>query len=177
MPRVLKAESKEGQNMAQRNEVSALEEVIPGRKVKPDLLYDSKVVEKLTNYLMHGGKKNRARKVVYKAFEIIDEKVEDPALDVFYESVNNCSPRLETRTRRVGGASYQVPYEVPKDRGITLALRWIVNASRRRSEPRMEERLANEILDAYHKEGEAYRKREMAHRAAEANRAFAHYRW
>lgn len=163
--------------MAPRSEASSLEEVTSGRKVKPDLLYDSFIVEKLTNYLTRDGKKNKARKIVYKAFEIIDEKLEDPALEVFYQAVDNCSPRLETRTRRVGGASYQVPYEVHKDRGITLALRWIVNASRERGEKRMENRLASEILDAFHKEGKACQKKETAHRTAEANRAFAHYRW
>lgn len=177
MLRVSRAGSKAGRNMVPGSKAHSLEEVIPGRDVGGDLLNDSKVVEKLINYVMLDGKKNLARKIVYKAFEIIDERSGDTALDVFYQAVSNCSPRLETRTRRVGGASYQVPYEVPRDRGITLALRWIVSVSRGRSEYRMEERLANEILEASRKEGQAYRKRELEHRAAEANRAFAHYRW
>jgi len=150
---------------------------IPGRDVLPDIRHNSKLLAKLVNYVMFDGKKAIAEKIVYDALEQIDERSENPALDTFNEAMTNCSPRLEVRTRRVGGANYQVPYEVPPDRQIALALRWIVGASRERGEHTMAGRLAGEILDAARKEGKAYGKRLDAHRMAEANKAFAHYRW
>ena len=150
---------------------------IPGRDVHPDTKHNSKLLSKLTNYVMQDGKKSTAQRVVYSALEIVDGRSESSSLEVFNEAVTNCSPRLEVRTRRVGGANYQVPYEVPVDRQVALALRWIVRAARERGENTMAECLAAEILDAARKEGKAYNKRLDAHRMAEANKAFAHYRW
>ncbi|MCX6094382.1 MAG: 30S ribosomal protein S7 [Candidatus Bipolaricaulota bacterium] len=150
---------------------------LPGRDVKPDIRYNSKLLAKLINYSMLSGKKATAERIVYDALELVEKRSNTPALDVFNEALANCSPRLEVRTRRVGGANYQVPYEVPADRQIALALRWLVSFSRARGEHTMAERLAGEILDASRKEGKAYNKRLDAHRMAEANKAFAHYRW
>ncbi len=150
---------------------------IPGRDVTPDTKYNSKLLAKLINYVMHDGKKAVAQRVVYSALDIVDDRSESAPLETFNEAVTNCSPRLEVRTRRVGGANYQVPYEVPADRQVALALRWIVRAARERGENTMAECLAAEILEAARKEGKAYNKRLDAHRMAEANKAFAHYRW
>lgn len=150
---------------------------LPGRDVKPDIRYNSKLLAKLVNYVMMSGKKATAERLVYDALEIVEQRSNTPALDVFNEALANCSPRLEVRTRRVGGANYQVPYEVPADRQIALALRWLVSFSRARGEHSMAQRLAGEILDASRKEGKAYNKRLDAHRMAESNKAFAHYRW
>jgi small subunit ribosomal protein S7 len=150
---------------------------IPGRDVIPDTKYNSKLLAKLTNYVMQEGKKSIAQRVVYSALAIVDERSESSSLETFSEAVTNCSPRLEVRTRRVGGANYQVPYEVPADRQVALALRWIVRAARERGENTMADSLAAEILDAARKEGKAYNKRLDSHRMAEANKAFAHYRW
>jgi small subunit ribosomal protein S7 len=150
---------------------------IPGRDVAPDIRHNSKLLAKLINYIMQDGKKSRAECIVHDALDRIDKGSDSPALDVFNDAIANCSPRLEVRSRRVGGANYQVPYEVPPDRQIALALRWIVSAARERGEHTMVDRLAAEILDAARKEGKAYSKRLDAHRMAEANRAFAHYRW
>ncbi|MDD5264655.1 MAG: 30S ribosomal protein S7 [Candidatus Bipolaricaulis sp.] len=150
---------------------------LPGRDVKPDIRYSSKLLAKLINYSMLSGKKATAERIVYDALELVEKRSNTPALDVFNEALANCSPRLEVRTRRVGGANYQVPYEVPADRQIALALRWLVSFSRARGEHTMAERLAGEILDASRKEGKAYNKRLDAHRMAESNKAFAHYRW
>jgi len=150
---------------------------IPGRDVRLDIKYNSKLLTKLINYVMHDGKKAIAERIVYRALERVEEKGESSGLDVFNEAIANCSPRLEVRTRRVGGANYQVPYEVPPDRQIALSLRWLVGAARERHEKTMAERLAAEILEAARKEGKAYNKRLDAHRMAEANKAFAHYRW
>ncbi len=151
---------------------------IPGRGVEPDIKYNSRLLAKLINYVMLDGKKSIAERIVYKALEQVDDRSSDsPVLEVFNAAVANCSPRLEVRTRRVGGANYQVPYEVPRDRQTALALRWIVRAARERGEHTMSGRLAAEIIDAARKEGKAYNKRLDVHRMAEANRAFAHYRW
>ncbi len=150
---------------------------IPGRDVIPDTKYNSKLLAKLINYVMQDGKKAIAQRVVYSALDIVDDRSEPAPLETFNEAVANCSPRLEVRTRRVGGANYQVPYEVPADRQVALALRWIVRAARERGENTMAESLAAEILEAARKEGKAYNKRLDAHRMAEANKAFAHYRW
>ena len=150
---------------------------MPGRDVKPDIKYNSKLLAKLINYVMQEGKKSTAERSVYAAFDRVNERSDAPALEVFNTAITNCSPRLEVRTRRVGGANYQVPYEVPQDRQISLALRWIVRAARERNGNTMGGRLAAEIMDAARKEGKAYNKRLDIHRMAEANRAFAHYRW
>ena len=143
----------------------------------PDLRYGSKLVSKLINYVMRDGKKSLARKIVYGAFDLIEERTGQDPLEVFYKAVSNVMPKLETRSRRVGGAAYQVPYDVPEDRQKTLALRWIVNAARERGERTMIERLAAELLDAAQGQGRAYEKKLESHRMAEANRPFAHYRW
>jgi len=150
---------------------------LPGRDVAPDTRNNSKLLSKLINYVMQDGKKAAAQRVVYSALDIVEGRSESTPLDAFNEAVTNCSPRLEVRTRRVGGANYQVPYEVPADRQVALALRWIVGAARERGENTMADRLAGEILEAARKEGKAYGKRLDSHRMAEANKAFAHYRW
>lgn len=150
---------------------------IPGRDVAPDMRHNSKLLAKLINYVMQDGKKAIAQRIVYDALDQVSDRSEAPPLDTFNEAIANCSPRLEVRTRRVGGANYQVPYEVPPDRQIALALRWLVGAARARGEKTMATRVAGEILDAARKEGKAYAKRLDAHRMAEANKAFAHYRW
>ena len=150
---------------------------VPGRDVGPDIRYNSKLLSKLINYVMLDGKKSAAQQVVYDALELIAQRSGNAPLDVFNEALTNCSPRLEVRTRRVGGANYQVPYEVPQDRQLALALRWIVGFARQRGEKTMAGRLAGEILDGAKKEGKAFNKRLDSHRMAEANKAFAHYRW
>lgn len=151
--------------------------MIPGRDVAPDALYNDKLIEKLINYVMLDGKKSLARRIVYDAFKIIEEKSGENAVEVFQKAMKKLSPSLETRSRRVGGSSYQVPYEVPDDRQRTLALRWLMMGSRARSERTMSERLAAELMDACNEQGKAYEKRQDTHRMAEANRPFAHYRW
>lgn len=162
-----------------------LEQMIPGYRygrdkrpfLYPDLRYGSKLVEKFINHVMKDGKKALARRIVYQAFDLVEEKSGQPALEVFYKAISNCMPKLETRSRRVGGAAYQVPYDVPEDRQKTLAIRWIVQAARERKGKPMAERLAAELMDAAQSQGKAYEKKLEAHRMAEANRAFAHYRW
>jgi len=151
--------------------------MIPGRDVAPDALYNDKLIEKLINYVMLDGKKSVARRIVYDAFEIIQEKTGESAVEVFQKAMKKLCPNLETRSRRVGGSSYQVPYEVLDDRQRTLALRWLMMGSRARSERTMRERLAAELMDACNEQGKAYEKRQDTHRMAEANRPFAHYRW
>lgn len=154
-----------------------IERVVPGRPASPDVRYGSRMVEKLINYMTHKGKKSAARKIVYGAFDILKEKTGGPPLEVYYKALGSVIPKLETRSRRVGGSSYQVPYEVPEDRQRTLALRWIVGAARARREHTMAARLAAELLDALKNQGNAIKKREETHRMAESNRAFSHYRW
>ncbi len=151
--------------------------VICGRDVAPDVRHGSKVVEKCINYVMQDGKKSVARRCVYEAFELLERRGEGPAMETFIKAVQNCMPKLEVRSRRVGGATYQVPFEVRGNRQTMLALRWLVGAARGRSEYTMAERLAAEIVEAARGEGRAYGKRQESHRMAEANRAFAHYRW
>ena len=150
---------------------------IAKRDVLPDPLYNSKLVTRLINNIMLDGKKGVAQKIVYGAFEIINEKTGKEALEVFEEAMENVMPQLEVKARRVGGSTYQVPMEVRPERRQTLGLRWITTYSRARSERTMKERLANEILDAINGNGGAAKKREDTHRMAEANKAFAHYRW
>ncbi|MCD6540462.1 30S ribosomal protein S7 [Candidatus Bipolaricaulota bacterium] len=157
--------------------VEARDIVIPGRDVPPDIRYGSKLVEKFINYIMWDGKKSLARRIVYEAFDLIDKWGEGPALETFIKAVRNCMPKMEVRSRRVGGATYQVPFEVPPHRQTMLALRWIRDAARERPEYTMAERLAREIIDAARGQGGAYQRKEETHRMAEANRAFAHYRW
>jgi len=150
---------------------------VPKREVLPDPLYNSKVVTKLINNIMLDGKRGIAQKVVYGAFDRIAEKTGREALEVFEEALNNIMPVLEVKARRVGGATYQVPVEVRPERRQTLGLRWLVLYARQRGEKTMVERLANEILDALNNTGGAVKKKEDTHKMAEANKAFAHYRW
>ena len=150
---------------------------VPKREILPDPIYNSVLVTKLVNSIMLDGKKGVAQKVVYGAFDIIQEKTEKDALEVFRDALENIMPTLECKTRRVGGANYQVPMEVRPVRRQTLGLRWLTNYSRARSERTMKERLAGEIMDAYNDAGNAVKKREDTHKMAEANKAFAHFRW
>ena len=150
---------------------------ISKRDVLPDPLYNSKLVTKLINNIMLDGKKGVAQKIVYDAFEIINAKDGENALDVFTAALENVMPVLEVKARRVGGSTYQVPMEVRAERRQTLGLRWLTTYSRNRSERTMAERLAAEILDAKNSAGGAFKKKEETHRMAEANKAFAHYRY
>ena len=150
---------------------------IAKRDVLPDPLYNSKLVTRLINNVMYDGKKGVAQKIVYGAFDIIREKTGKEPLEVFEQAMENVMPQLEVKARRVGGATYQVPMEVRPERRQTLGLRWMTNYSRLRSEKTMKERLAGEILDAVNGAGGAAKKRDDTHKMAEADRAFAHYRW
>ena len=150
---------------------------IPKREILPDPLYNNVVVTKLINQLMYDGKKGVAQKVCYSAFDIIREKMGQEPLDVFEQAMNNVMPVLEVKARRVGGATYQVPIEIRPERRQTLALRWLVGFSQKRGEKTMHERLAAEIMDAANTTGNTFKKKEDTHKMAEANRAFAHYRW
>ncbi|MDD3297780.1 MAG: 30S ribosomal protein S7 [Bacillota bacterium] len=150
---------------------------VPKRELLPDPIYNDKIVTKLINYIMLDGKRGVAQKIVYDAFEIIKQKTDRDALEVFREALDNVMPVLEVKARRVGGATYQVPMEVRYDRRLALGLRWLVNYTRNRGEKTMKERLASEILDALNNTGASIRKKEETHKMAEANRAFAHYRW
>ena len=150
---------------------------IAKRDVLPDPLYNSKLVTRLINFVMLDGKKGVAQKIVYDAFEIINQKTGKEPLEAFEEAMENVMPLLEVKARRVGGSTYQVPMEVRKERRYTLGLRWLVGYARARSERTMKERLAGEILDACNQTGAAYKKKEDTHKMAEANKAFAHYRY
>ena len=147
------------------------------RDVLPDPMYNSTLVTRLINNIMYDGKKGVAQKIVYEAFEIVEEKTGKNALEVFEQAMENVMPSLEVKARRVGGANYQVPIEVRPERRQTLGLRWMASYSRLRSEKTMKERLAGEILDALNGAGGAAKKRDDTHKMAEANKAFAHYRW
>jgi small subunit ribosomal protein S7 len=150
----------------------------PKRPVMPDPVYNSEVVTKFINKVMWDGKKTIAEKIVYGAIEKLDGKEEGKkGIDIFFQAIENVKPLLEVRSRRVGGATYQVPMEVRPERQQTLSIRWIVDAARNRNERTMVERLANELWDAANERGAAFKKREDTHRMAEANKAFAHYRW
>ena len=150
---------------------------ITHREVLPDPVYGSKVVTKLVNNIMLDGKKGTAQKIVYGAFERIAEKTGKNPLEVFEAAMNNIMPVFEVKARRVGGATYQVPMEVRADRRQTMGLRWLTTYSRARNEKTMQERLANEIMDAANNTGASVKKREDTHKMAEANKAFAHFRW
>lgn len=147
------------------------------RETTPDPRYASEGVAKFVNVLMEDGKKSRAEKIFYEAMRRIEERTGQPALNVFEQAISNVRPVLEVRSRRVGGATYQVPMEVHAGRRDSLARRWIIHFARNRRDRNMEERLANELLDASNGEGGAVRRRQEVHRMAEANKAFAHYRW
>ena len=150
---------------------------VPKREILPDPMYNSVLVTKLINGVMVDGKKGVSQKVVYDAFEIIQNKTGRNGLEVFTEALNNIMPALEVKARRVGGATYQVPIEVRPERRQTLGLRWLVGYARKRSEKTMKERLANEIMDAVNNTGASVKKREDTHKMAESNKAFAHFRW
>ena len=150
---------------------------VPKREILPDPVYNSVLVTKLINSIMLDGKKGVAQKVVYDAFAIVENKTGRNPLEAFTEALNNIMPSLEVKARRVGGATYQVPIEVRPARRQTLALRWLVEYSRKRGEKTMKERLANEIMDACNNLGASVKKREDMHKNAEANKAFAHFRW
>jgi len=147
------------------------------RDVLPDPLYNSKLVTRLINNIMYDGKKGVAQKIVYGAFDIVKEKTGKDPLEAFEQAMENIMPVLEVKARRVGGATYQVPIDVAPERRQTLGLRWITSYSRNRSEATMKERLAGEIMDALNNTGGACKKRDDTHKMAEANKAFAHYRW
>ena len=150
---------------------------VPKREVLDDPIYGGKLVTKLVNQVMLDGKRGTAQKACYGAFDIIKDKTGREPLEVFEEAMNNIMPVLEVKARRVGGATYQVPIEIRPERRQTLGLRWLVSYARARSERTMQERLAGETLDACNNAGGAFKKKEDTHRMAEANRAFAHYRW
>ena len=147
------------------------------REVMPDPIYNSKLVTRLINRIMVDGKRGKAATILYNAFEMIKESTGNDPLEVFEQAMKNIMPVLEVKARRVGGSNYQVPIEVRPDRRMALGLRWLVNYSRLRGEDTMEERLAKEILDAANNSGASAKKREDTHKMAEANKAFAHYRW
>lgn len=146
------------------------------RSVEPDPRYNSEVVSKFINIIMWDGKKSVAQKVIYGALDIISEKLKDDPIKIFMQALDNARPRLEVRPRRIGGATYQVPMEVSKERGITIALRWFRDFARNKKGKPMREKLAEEIISAYKNEGAVIKKKEDTHKMAEANRAFAHFR-
>ena len=150
---------------------------VPKREVLPDPMYGAEIVTRLINNIMLDGKKGVAQKIVYDAFDIVAEKSGKDALEAFETALANIMPQLEVKARRVGGATYQVPLEVRPERRRTLGLRWLTLFARKRGEKTMKERLANEILDALNGQGSACKKRDDTHKMAEANKAFAHYRW
>ncbi|MDD4775898.1 MAG: 30S ribosomal protein S7 [Syntrophomonas sp.] len=150
---------------------------VPKRDVLPDPIYNSKIFTKLVNQVMWDGKKSLAERICYEAFERIENRTGKSAIQVFEEAMKNITPVLEVKARRVGGANYQVPVEVRADRRQTLAIRWLVGYTRKRGEKTMAERLAGEIMDAANSTGASVKKREDTHKMAEANKAFAHYRW
>lgn len=147
------------------------------REVLPDPIFEDKMVTRFVNNLMKDGKKDVARKILYQAFSIIEEKTGDTAINVFRTALSNATPMVEVRSRRVGGATYQVPVEVRNERGTALSIRWLINASRQRNDKSMAARLSRELMDAARNEGGAVRKKDETHRMAEANKAFAHFRF
>jgi len=149
----------------------------PKRIFYPDAKYGSTILAKFTNFIMYDGKKSVAEKIIYDALEKIKEKTKQDPIKIFNDAINNIRPNLEVRSRRVGGATYQVPVEVKIKRSQTLALRWLLEASRKRKNKDMSDKLFNELMDASQNKGPAIRKREETHKMAESNKAFAHYRW
>ena len=149
----------------------------PKRIFYPDAKYQSLVLSKFINFIMYDGKKTTAEKIIYSALDQIKNKTKDDPIKIFNDAINNIRPNLEVRSRRVGGATYQVPVEVKAKRSETLALRWLLEATRRRKNKTMSDKLFNELMDASQRKGSAIKKREDTHRMAESNKAFAHYRW
>jgi len=150
---------------------------VPKRPIMPDPKYNSVIVAKFINGIMRKGKKSLARRIFYNAMDIIAKRSKEDPLKVFEKALENVKPIVEVRSRRIGGATYQVPVEVRPERRQALAIRWLVSYAKARGEKSMAERLAGELLDAYHEKGAAFKKKEDTHRMAEANKAFAHYRW
>ena len=150
---------------------------VPKRPIQPDPKYKDRMVGRFTSVIMKDGKKSTAERIVYGAFEVIESKTRNDPLAMFRRALDNVRPRVEVKSRRVGGATYQVPIEVRPDRATSVAMRWLVDCSRKRTGHSMREKLANEIIDAANERGESVKKREDTHRMAEANKAFAHYRW
>ena len=149
----------------------------PKKVVTPDPIFNSTIIPKLINSIMQDGKKIVAEKIVYEAIEKIKSKTKEEPINVFNEAINNIKPTVEVRSRRVGGATYQVPVEVKTKRAQALAIRWLVDASRKRKDKHMSDKIFNELYDAYEKKGSAVKKREDVHKMAESNKAFAHFRW
>ena len=149
----------------------------PKKVVTPDPIFNSTIIPKLINSIMYDGKKVVAEKIVYEAIEKIKSKTKEEPINVFNEAINNIKPTVEVRSRRVGGATYQVPVEVKTKRAQALAIRWLVDASRKRKDKHMYDKIFNELYDAYEKKGSAVKKREDVHKMAESNKAFAHFRW
>ena len=151
--------------------------LIARRELQPDPLYNSTLVTKFINSMMYGGKRSTSQRIMYDALGVVQQKTQDDPLKVFKKAVDNVKPALEVKSRRVGGSNYQVPVEVRPERSTALALRWLIGYARSRPENSMRERLANELLDAAASRGGAFKKKDDTHRMAEANKAFAHYRW
>ena len=149
----------------------------PKKVVTPDPIFNSTIIPKLINSIMYDGKKVVAEKIIYEAIEKIKSKTKEEPINVFNEAINNIKPTVEVRSRRVGGATYQVPVEVKTKRAQALAIRWLVDASRKRKDKHMSDKIFNELYDAYEKKGSAVKKREDVHKMAESNKAFAHFRW
>ncbi|MCH8889885.1 MAG: 30S ribosomal protein S7 [Myxococcales bacterium] len=150
---------------------------VPKRKILPDPKYSDRMVGRFTNVIMRDGKKSTAERIVYGAFEVIEKKTRNDPLAMFRRALDNIRPRVEVKSRRVGGATYQVPIEVRPERANSLAMRWLSSYARNRAGKSMHEKLADEIIDAANERGESVKKREDTHRMAEANKAFSHYRW
>jgi small subunit ribosomal protein S7 len=150
---------------------------VPKRKVLPDPLYHDVDVTKFMNNVMQDGKKSTAERIVYGAFEVIHERTREEPLKIFHRALENVEPAVEVKSRRVGGATYQVPIEVPNNRRQALAMRWLISFARKRAGKSMQDKLANELIEAAHNRGNAVKKRDDVHRMAEANKAFSHYRW
>ena len=149
----------------------------PKKNIVPDAKFKSVIIPKLINSIMYDGKKGIAEKIIYDAIDIIKTKSKDEPINVFNEAINNIKPTVEVRSRRVGGATYQVPVEVKSKRAQALAIRWLVDSARKRKDKNMSDRIFNELFDAYEKKGAAVKKREDVHKMAESNKAFAHFRW
>jgi small subunit ribosomal protein S7 len=150
---------------------------VPKREILPDPIYGSQLVSKFVNVVMKRGKKSTAQQIVYSALDSIKERTEDDPMKVFKRAIENVKPAVEVKSRRVGGSTYQVPVEVRPSRRLALSMRWLIGAAKARGEKTMRQRLANELLDAAENRGTAVKKREDTHRMADANKAFAHYRW
>ncbi len=150
---------------------------VPKRRILPDPKYHDRMVAKFCNVIMKGGKKSTAEHIVYGAFDVIQNRFKEDAIEVFRKALDTVKPKVEVKSRRVGGATYQVPVEVRQDRRVALGMRWIITYAKARGEKTMEEKLAGEIMDAANNRGNAVKKKEDTHKMAEANKAFAHYRW